>query len=74
MNETLTKNPENDYELDYIDDGSPAGNGELEPLFDKDGNPTPETLRACRELELGLGEEMTLDEFFSELDEICRPI
>ena len=65
MNETLTKNPENDYELDYIDDG------EIEPLFDKDGNPTPETLRACRELELGLGEEMTLDEFFSELDEIC---
>ena len=38
-------------------------------MFDRYGNPTPETLRACRELELGLGEKMTLEEFLAELDD-----
>ena len=72
MNNTLIKNPEQDYKLDY--DYSNYDDGEPEPLFDEYGNPTPETLRACRELELGLGEKMTLDEFLAELDEICNPV
>ena len=70
MNAALEKKSVLDYKLDdenYFDDGEP------EPLFDEYGNPTPETLRACRELELGLGEKMTLDEFLAELDEICNP-
>lgn len=58
-----------DYKLDddnYFDDGEP------EPLFDEYGNPTPETLQAFYEIENGLTEKMTLDEFLAELDEICR--
>ena len=68
MNNTLTKNFKNAYKVNYSNDLEP------EPLFDIYGNPTPETLRACYELENGLGEEMTLEEFFAELDEICSPV
>jgi len=70
MNETLEKekNFVQDYKLadDDFDDGEP------EPLFDKYGNPTPETLEAIYEIENGLTEKMTLEEFLAELDEICR--
>ena len=69
MNVTLEKEKisEKNFAQDYeLNDGEP------EPLFDKYGNPTPETLRACRELELGLGKKMTVKEFLAELDEICR--
>ena len=40
------------------------------PIFDKYGNPTPETLQAFYEAEHGLVDIMTLDEFKAELDEI----
>ena len=40
------------------------------PIFDKYGNPTPETLQAFYEVEHGLVDIMTLDEFKAELDEI----
>jgi len=68
MNGTLIKNPTQNYKLDYdyLDDCEP------EPLFDEYGNPTPETLESFYEIENGLTEKMTLEEFLSELDEICR--
>ena len=40
------------------------------PIFDKYGNPTPETLQAFYEVEHGLTETVTLEEFMAELDEI----
>ena len=66
MNATAIKK---DYRVDYEND-----DGEPEPLFDAFGNPTPETLRAIYEIENGLTERVTLDEFFAELDEICNPV
>ena len=56
MNNTLTKNFKNAYKVNHSDDLEP------EPLFDIYGNPTPETLRTCYELENGLGEEVSLDD------------
>ena len=57
----------NNFAQDYeLDDGKP------EPLFDKYGNPTPETLEAIYEVENGLTEEVTLEELLAEFDEICR--
>ncbi len=62
MNNTLTKEKETlidgsrDYKPSYI--------------FDRYGNPTPETLEAFYESEHGLAEPITLEEFNSQLDEI----
>ena len=63
MNNTLTKNFKNAYKVNYSDDLEP------EPLFDIYGNPTPETLRACYELENGLGEEVSLDDLLAWANE-----
>ncbi|MBR0317376.1 MAG: hypothetical protein IJQ99_10975, partial [Synergistaceae bacterium] len=66
-NATLTKSKyENEIktENDYYEDDKPA------PIFDRYGNPTPETLQAFYEIENGLTEEMTLEEFNAQLDEI----
>lgn len=67
MNETLEKekNFVQDYKLadDDFDDGEP------EPLFDKYGNPTPETLEAIYEIENGLTEEVSFEELMSWANE-----
>ena len=47
---------------------------ELEPIYDKGGNPTPTTLRAIYEDQNGLVERVTLQEFYKELDEIFGPV
>ena len=52
-----------DYDPDhYPDDGG--------RIWDEFGNPTEATIYAKYEIEHGLAERMTLDEFFDELDEI----
>ena len=66
MNGTLTKNPAQNYRLDYAED-----DGEPDVLFDADGNPTPALLQAFYEDEHGMVDVMTLDEFKAELNEIC---
>ncbi len=67
MNETLEKekNFVQDYKLadDDFDDSEP------EPLFDKYGNPTPETLEAIYEIENGLTEEVSFEELMSWANE-----
>ena len=47
---------------------------EIAPIFDKNGNPTAETLESFQEDEDGLIEFMTLEDFKAELDEIRRSI
>ena len=51
-----------EYTPDYEDD-----NG---AIWDEFGNPTEATIRAKYEVEHGLSDNMTLDEFFAELDEL----
>ena len=56
-----------DYEAwlaDYDEEGEP------EPVWDRFGNPTRDTIAAKYEAEHGIGERMTLEEFFAELDEL----
>ena len=49
------------YDSDDLGDGV---------LFDKFGNPTEAMIRAMYEDKYDIGEEMTLDELFAEMDEI----
>jgi len=65
MNGTLIKNPTQDYKIDYdyLDDCEP------EPLFDENGNPTPETLKSFYEIENGLTEEVKLEELMAWANE-----
>ena len=71
MNRTLTgkQNVVTGFDLtDDLQDYQPS------PIFDRYGNPTPETLEAMYETEHGLTETMTLEEFKAELDEIFGSI
>lgn len=68
MNNTLIKNPVKNYKLDL--DYNNYDDGEPEPLFDEYGNPMPETLEAFYEIENGLTEKMTLDEFLAWTNEV----
>ena len=66
MNVTLEKEKisEKNFAQDYeLNDGEP------EPLFDKYGNPTPETLEAIYEVENGLTEEVSFEELMAWANE-----
>ena len=66
-NATLTKSKyENEIktENNHYEDDKPA------PIFDKYGNPTPETLQAFYEIENGLTEETTLEELQAWIDSL----
>lgn len=45
-----------------------------EPVWDKFGNPTRDTIAAKYESEHGIGESITFEEFCEELDEILGPV
>ena len=51
-----------EYTPDYEDDGG--------AIWDKFGNPTEATIRSKYEVEHGLADRMTLNEFFAELEEL----
>ncbi|MBQ6738567.1 MAG: hypothetical protein IJP41_08985 [Synergistaceae bacterium] len=63
-NATLTKE---EYELMLLNDDEEE---ELAPIFDKNGNPTPETLRSFYEAEHGLTHPITLEELKEWIDEL----
>ena len=66
-NATLTKSKyENEIktENNHYEDDKPA------PIFDRYGNPTPETLQAFYEIENGLTEETTLEELQAWIDSL----
>ena len=56
-----------DYDPKYLDPDYDDGGDELEPVWDKYGNPTEATIRAMYEDRHDIGSEpMTLDELFAE--------
>ncbi len=60
-----------DYDPKYLDPDYDDGGTELEPVWDKFGNPTEATIRALYEKEHDIGTgPMTMDEFDSWLDEL----
>ena len=62
---TLTKNKnEINFTNNFYDENEPA------PIFDKYGNPTPETLQAFYEVEHGLTEETTLEDLQAWIDSL----
>ncbi|MBQ4402452.1 MAG: hypothetical protein IJJ91_00455 [Synergistaceae bacterium] len=60
-----------DYDPKYLDPDYDDGGTELEPVWDRFGNPTEATIRARYEArhDIGTG-PMTLDEFDAWLDEL----
>ena len=60
-----------DYDPKYLDPDYDDGGTELEPVWDKYGNPTEATIRAMYEDRHDIGSEpMTLDELFAEWTQI----
>ena len=60
-----------DYDPKYLDPDYDDGGTELEPVYDRFGNPTEATIRALYEDRHDIGgEPMTLDELFAEWDRI----
>ena len=60
MIKTLEKNSALNYKFD---------NEMIQPIFDKYGNPAPETLEAIYEIENGLTEEVSFEELMSWANE-----
>lgn len=57
-----------DYDPRYLDPDYDDGK-ELEPIYDRFGNPTESTIRAMYEKRHDIGSEpMTLDELFADFD------
>lgn len=59
-----------DYDPKYLDPDYDDGGNELEPVWDKYGNPTEATIRAMYEDRHDIGERMTYEEFDSWLDDM----
>ena len=60
-----------DYDPKYLDPDYDDGGTELEPVWDRFGNPTEATIRAMYESRHDIvSEPMTLDELFAEWAEI----
>ena len=60
-----------DYDPKYLDPDYDDGGTELEPVWDKYGNPTEATIRAMYEARHDIvSEPMTLDELFAEWADI----
>ncbi len=60
-----------DYDPKYLDPDYDDGGTELDPVYDRFGNPTESLIRALYEDRHDIGSEpMTLDEFFAELNEL----
>ena len=63
--EELIENYDYDPSVYDYDDGY-----ELDPVYDKYGNPTESTIRAMYESRHNIGEETTLDEFLAWADSL----
>lgn len=59
-----------DYDPKYLDPDYDDGGTELEPVWDKFGNPTEATIRALYEDRHDIGDTMTWEEFCDELQEL----
>lgn len=60
-----------DYDMKYLDPDYDDEDGELEPVWDKYGNPTESTIRAMYESRHGIYDEMTAEEAIAEIHAAC---
>ena len=59
-----------DYDPKYLDPDYDDGGTELEPVYDRFGNPTEATIRALYEDRHDIGETLSWEEFCDELQEL----
>ena len=60
-----------DYDPKYLDPDY-EDDEELEPIYDRFGNPTESSIRALYEIRHGIYEEVTLEEAIDEIHAACR--
>ena len=64
-----------DYDPKYLDPDYDDGGTELEPVWDKFGNPTEATIRARYEVKHGIVDgPMTLDELFADWEQMLAEV